>query len=373
MMYKDSMKIAAVGTRGFPHVQGGVEKHCECLYPRIAQRGVDVVVFTRHAYVDSSLKTHQGVRLISLSHPKNKFLEAFIHTYKAVWAARSIRPNILHFHAIGPAFFVPLARLLGFKVVMTHHGPDYRRKKWNKLAKLFLRLSENLGVRWANQVICVSESIAHEVRDRAGRAPVVIPNGVQLSQVSKSFGILKTYGLEKRKYILAVGRLVPEKGFHDLIQAHERVSDGWKLVIVGDADHTDAYSRELQINGRNNPDVIMTGALNGLPLQELYSHAGLFVLPSYYEGLPIVLLEALGYGLSCMASDIPANKNMKLAEARYFPVGDIEALSEKIRYFKERPLADQDVIKQREHMFREHNWDKVSEATLKVYQQVIAQ
>jgi len=366
------MKIVALGTRGFPHVQGGVEAHCENLYTRLTALGCEVIVFTRKPYIDSSLREYKGVKLIPISCPKCKFLEAFIHTYKGVSASKRVNPNILHIHAIGPALLVPLARKLGMKVVVTHHGPDYERKKWNWFAKMILRLGESRAVKYANEVIAISSVIADKVQQKYGRKVNVIPNGINLPEISKTDEALRKYGIEKNKYILAVGRIVPEKGFDCLVEAFKRLPEkAWKLVIVGDSDHPEKYSENVKKKAVGNPDIVLTGFLSGQPLQELYSHTGLFVLPSYYEGLPIVLLEAMSYGLSCIASDIPANKDMGLAQNRFFKPGDINALAEKIKVFIDVPLSETEKKAQIDLITRKFNWDNIAYQTHQVYQSVV--
>ncbi|MCF6149530.1 MAG: glycosyltransferase family 4 protein [Candidatus Kuenenia sp.] len=380
------LKITVLGTRGFPQVQGGVEAHCENLYPQLVERGCDVVVFTRKPYVNNTDTFYKGVHLIPLFCPKNKFLEAFFHTFIGILAAKKHSPDILHIHAIGPSLMVPLARLLGFKVVMTHHGPDYQRKKWGKLAKIVLKLGEKYGCKWANSIITISDTIADHIKNRYKKNVKVIPNGVILPDILQSNDCLMKYGLTKGNYILAVGRFVPEKGFHDLITAFNQLysvdftsleykeplqTNHWKLVIVGEADHEDVYSTNLKVQAKKNSDIILTGFLTGKPLQELYSNAGIFVLPSYYEGLPIVLLEALSYGLSCIASNIPANKNVKLSDDRFFEVGNITSLAKKIQAFMEKPITDKDKREQRNMIVANYDWGNIAEETLEVYKKVI--
>lgn len=180
------LKITVLGTRGFPNVQGGIEEHCRNLYPGLAKQECEVIVFTRKPYVDTTISTYEGVQLIPLPCLKNKFLESFLHTFYGVFAAKKVHPDILHIHAIGPSLFIPLARLLGMKVVMTNHGHDYQRKKWGKLAKGILKLGESLGSRWANGIICVSESIAENIRGKYNRNVTVIPNGVTLPAILKT-------------------------------------------------------------------------------------------------------------------------------------------------------------------------------------------
>ena len=368
-------KICVLGTRGFPQIQGGVEAHCENLYPHLVKKGCVVIAFTRKPYVNTPIDTYQGVKLIPLFSTKNKFLEAFLHTFIGIFYARKFSPDILHIHAVGPSLFIPLARLLGLKVIMTNHGPDYQRKKWGKLAKIILKLGESLGSKRANGIICISESIAKDVREKYKRNVTVIPNGVTIPKILHTENALRKYNLEKGKFLLAVGRFVPEKGFHDLIEAFNQLSTlnsklrttNWKLVIVGRADHEDKYSLNLKEKAGKNNNIILTGFLTGEPLQALYSHAGLFVLPSYYEGLPIVLLEAMSYGLSCIASDIPPNKSVELFGDRFFKPGDIKTLCAKIKEFIDKPLNKEEKGKQINMIAERYDWEKIAEKTMEVY------
>ena len=379
------MKIVVVGTRGFPGIQGGVEVHCEKLYPRLAKLGCEIIVFTRKHYCEqkpaiskrdrfapSGFAMPEGVNLIPLDCPKNKSFEATIHTFKGILQARKINPDILHVHSIGPSLFIPLARLLGLKVIMTNHGPEYKRKKWGFWGRLALKIGEGLGSRWANEIICISEPITGYIKKKYKRDVNTVPNGVDIPGILESTEALKKHSLVKGRYILTVGRFVPEKGFHDLIDAFNRAKSGdWKLVIVGRADHEDEYSRGLKEKAESNSNIVLTGFLHGKPLQELYSHAGLFVLPSYYEGLPIVLLEAMSYGLLCLVSDIPANRCVSLPDKNYFPAGDIGQLSEKLRKFVEKPLSAEQKDRQIKMLRQKYDWDEIARKTLEIYRKMV--
>lgn len=375
------MRVAVTGMRGFPNAIGGIETHAENLCPRLAAMGCDVIVFTRKPYVDAGLKEYRGVRLVRLPAFRNKHLETFVHTLFAVFAAKSIRPDILHIHAIGPALFVPVARLLGMKVIMTHHGADYERQKWGRLAKFVLRTGERLGCRWANRVICISDHVAASVREKYGCDPAVIPNGVEVPDEAHSTDTLERYGLKKGEYILAVGRLVPEKGFHDLVEAFRLLRTGRngsgpprslppKLVIVGNAVHDDAYSARLKNAADGTEDVVLTGFLTGKPLHEVYAHAALFVLPSYHEGLPIVLLEAMSHGLSCIASDIPANRGAGLPDERYFRAGDVQSLALRMGECMENPLPPKAGQEQARRIAEQFSWERIASETFEVYTEV---
>lgn len=366
------MRIVVLGTRGLPNVMGGIETHCEMLYPNLVEKGCEIIILTRKPHVDISLTTFKGIKLIPLPCPKSKYLETIIHTFIGILVAKRFKPDLLHIHAIGPALFIPLARLLGMKVIMTNHGPDYEREKWGKVAKWILKLGERLGSIWANKIICISKPIANNIKARYNRDPVIIPNGVIIPTSVETEDILQQFGLEKGRYILSTGRLVPEKGFHHLIEAFNAIStNNWKLVIAGKTHVEDKYSIELKEKGSKNPNIIFTGFLTGKPLQELYTHAGLFVLPSSYEGLPLSLLEAMSYGLSCLASDIPGNRNVELDEDRYFKAGDVKGLAEKIEKYIKTPFTIEERRKQILYIDHHYNWNQIAQKTLEVYKSVI--
>ncbi|MCK5617553.1 glycosyltransferase family 4 protein, partial [Candidatus Pacearchaeota archaeon] len=308
-----SVKIAVLGTRGIPDVQGGVETHCEHIYPEFVKLGNKVTVYRRLPYVkDDGITEFKGISLIDLPCPRKKSLEAIIHTFRGVMHAWHMKPDVLHIHAVGPALLTPLARLLGIRVVITHHGPDYQRAKWGKFAKLILRIGEWFGCRFANEVITISKSIAEHIFKTTGRRNItVIPNGVEIPELVETFGVGTQYGLEKGKYIFALGRFVPEKGFVDLIKAFgwlqgvgcgvkgeedvegdmsynpepiaknlEPKTLNYKLVIAGDADHENETSRQIKALALTTDNVVLTGFIRGQSLCELFSHAGLFVIPS---------------------------------------------------------------------------------------------
>jgi glycosyltransferase involved in cell wall biosynthesis len=369
------VKIFVTGTRGIPGIPGGVEKHCEELFPRIAAREHEVILARRSSYVNDGLKSWQGVKLVDCYTPRRKAFEAITHTFLALMAARKYKPEIVHIHAIGPSLLTPLARMMGYKVVITNHGPDYDRQKWGGLAKFMLRLGEKVGGLFANEVIVISNVIADIIKRRCHRESNLIYNGVPLPVKSQTDDYIKKLKLEPGCYILAVARLVPEKGLHDLLSAFVQMGSGFKpkLVIAGDADHESEYSRELKTRAAANSSVVMTGYVTGEPLNQLYSHARMFVLPSYHEGLPIVLLEAMSYGLPLLVSDIPANKEVGLPQERYFRCGDVSDLKEKMTALIERDFTSGEREKIRNQIEAKYNWDCIAGQTIAVYRKALRQ
>lgn len=369
------MKIVVVGTRGFPGVPGGVERHGEELYPRLAERGCEVTVLTRAPYLPPAgrLKEWRGVRFLHLGAVRSKHFEAALHTLRGVLLARRLRPDLLHVHAIGPALFVPLARALGLPTVMTDHGPDYRRGKWGRAAKAMLRLGESAGVRCSTRVIAVSRGIASDLAERYRRADIAyIPNGVPIPAPVPPGETLRRLGLRPGGYLLTACRFVPEKGLSTLAEAFRLLpSPEARLVIAGGAQLGDPTERALLSAARADPRIVLPGFLSGRPLAELFSHAGLFVLPSLYEGLPIALLEALSYGLPVAVSDIPPHREIPLPPFRYFPPAVPAALAEKIAECLERGITAEERASALGLLRRDFDWDAIAEKTLAVYRSAV--
>jgi glycosyltransferase involved in cell wall biosynthesis len=361
-----------LGLRGFPNVQGGVERHAEQLYPLLAQLGCRVDVIIRSPYVPRELRVWSGVTFHHIWAPRTKGLEALIHSFIGVIYAGIRRPDILHIHAVGPAIVVPLGRALGLRVVVTHHGPDYDREKWGKPARWLLRLGERWGMVCANQRIVISGVIKKLVFDKYRLDSVVIPNGVDIPEIPKTKRALERFSLAAGRYILLVSRFVPEKRHLDLIEAFATAGlQDWKLVLVGGVDRRDNYCMSVLAAAGRIPGVVITDFQSGLALQELYAHAGIFVLPSSHEGLPIALLEALSYGLSVLASNIPANLEVGLPEANYFPLGSVTVLAEALRRQAVRQSDEVQREKLRAWVGGRYCWPKLAQYTLEIYKNVL--
>lgn len=361
--------ITVIGTRGIPNVLGGVETHCQNLYPLVVeQSGKRVCVIARSPYVDYQESEYQGVALKTVFAPKKKSLEAICHSTLAAFTTLFDGSKIVHVHAIGPGLVVPLLRLMGKKVVFTHHGPDYDRQKWGKMARKVLMLGERFAVKYASEVIVISDVINNLIKEKYDRHDAhLIYNGVQPApkfDASRSAEILEQWDIKPQGYVVAVGRWVEEKGFHDLIEAYKLAKIDLPLVLVGAADHPTPYSERLTQLAAGTPNVICTGFLQGETLQTVFSQAKCFAMPSYHEGLPIALLEGMSYGLPVILSDIPANLEVGLAPEVYFPVGNVTALAEQLTY---RTNSEAQTYPQ----LSKYRWDTIAAQTCDVYNQTI--
>lgn len=374
-------KIVITGTRGIPHIMGGVEAVVEEIAPRLASLGYDVTVIRRSNYVNPAVdkecgvettpdgqKFWNGVRLLDVESPKKKSFEAIVHTWRALFAAKRMGADIVHINAIGPALVTPVARMLGQKVVFHHHGPDYDRDKWGFAAKTMLKMGEWFGCKCANHTLVISEVIKRivAVRCNCTKNVSLVYNGVPAPTLAHEPEYFKELGIEEGKYILGMCRFVPEKHLHDLVSAYVKLKNAGKiasdikLVLAGDTDFEDEYSLGLKKQARD-AGVVLTGFVQGSKKYSLLTNAMCYSLPSSHEGLPIALLEAMSYQLPVITSAIPANLEVGLDADRYHEVGDVEALAKKLEAICNRPLER---IK---YDMGKYDWDRISRQISGIY------
>jgi glycosyltransferase involved in cell wall biosynthesis len=365
------MKIGVIGTRGFPLIQGGVETHCMELYNRIAAfSNTKITVYRRSPYINSlnEKSENKNIRFVDLCVPKNMYLETFLHSLFSTFHALFQRYDIVHIHNIGPGFFIPLLKLTGTKIVFTYHSISYMHQKWNYFARKFLYLSEKISLPSSDYVIFISKIIEAEMTKKYNiEKHEHIANGVNLPGKSDKSDYIESLGLERQKYIIAIGRYLEEKGFDYLIRAFRKADlPDLKLVIVGDTDYVTAYSKKFKTFARDN-GVILTGFIKDEKLNQIFTHAKLFVMPSFSEGLPIALLEAMSYNLDVLVSDIPANLQIGLNEEDYFKVGDEDVLKNKIisKISKNIRTDYHDILAE------SFNWDIIATETYGIYKSLL--
>jgi glycosyltransferase involved in cell wall biosynthesis len=370
------MKIAVIGAKGLPAKQGGIEHHCEEIYPRIVEYGHSVHLFARSSYTgDISLHQYdfQGVQVVSLPcFDLLKGMDALLSSALGAIASSGTRYDVIHFHAIGPALFSWVPKIASTaKVIVTCHGLDWQRAKWNKASSYLLRLGERAAVRFADQIIVVSEELRSYFKETYDRETIYIPNAPSnLGESDPNFSYGSSLGLKQGRYILFLGRLVPEKCPDLLIKAFQSLqASDWKLVLVGGTSDTGEYTSQLIKMGEKSKNVIFTGELKGARLAEIIRGSGLFVLPSELEGLPLAMLEAMQEGVPVLASDIPVHKQLVGKERGIlFPVGDVKScinwLDWAIHHPQELALMAKNA---QEYVQTYYNWDDITTKTLNLY------
>ncbi len=369
------MRIAMIGQRGIPATFGGVEHHVEELGSRLADRGHHVTVYSRTNYTTERFGTYRGMRPRYLPTVDSKHLDAIVHSTVSTMDAMLAKADIVHYHAVGPGLPAVLPRYLSrAKVVLTVHGLDAERAKWSRSARSVLRTAQWMSARVPDATIVVSRDLADHFRERYGRTTTYIPNGVGEPTRRPPGQILTRFGVHGGDYILFVGRLVPEKAPDLLLRAFSSIEGETRLVIAGGSSFTDTFVRDLRAEAATDPRVILPGYVYGDLLEELYTNAAVFVLPSLLEGLPLTLLEAASYGIPVVASDIAPHVEIIGADGpgrRLVGVGDTADLARAIASVlgsQEEERAGASVF--RRAVLSSYRWDEVVDTTEAVYRAV---
>lgn len=370
------MKIAMMGHKRIPSREGGIEIVVEELSCRLADMGNSVVVYNRKGHhvsgrefeTASRLKEYKGVKLKTVFTFENGKLNAIVYSILAALRIAFCKYDVVHIHAEGPAVMCRLLKCFGKRVVVTIHGLDWQRSKWGGFATKFLKYGEKTAAKYADEIIVLSENVHKYFLETYGRETVYIPNGITRNEYKPCQEIRDKFSLEKNEYILYLGRIVPEKGIHYLIKAFKNTDTSKKLVIAGGASHTNEYMSEIKELAGDDDRIIFTDFVQGRVLEELYSNAYIYCLPSDLEGMPLSLLEAMSFGCCCLTSDIEECTEVCEDKGVYFKRGNVDDLQRKLSTL----LADSYTVStlkagSADFICGKYNWDNITNRTLKLY------
>lgn len=354
--------------------EGGVEIVVKELCTRMAKAGHKVTCYNRSGHHVSGaeydrITEYTGIRQRSVPTIEKKGLAAVSSSFFAALCSAFGRYDVVHIHAEGPAFFCWIPKMFGKRVIVTVHGIDWQREKWKSgFGSKFIRRGEKNAVKYADEIIVLSAGVQKYFEKTYGRKTRFIPNGVNHPEIQKPELITEKYGLTKDSYILFLGRLVPEKGLRYLIEAYKQTKTDKKMVIAGGSSDTDSFMKEIKELAKDDERILFTGFVQGKMLDELYSNAYIYTLPSDLEGMPLSLLEAMSYGNCCLTSDIPECTEVVGDKALIFKKSDVDDLRNCLQNACDHPEKVQELKKQAaDFICEKYNWDDVVEETMKLY------
>lgn len=374
------LRIAVIGPRGIPSTYSGIERVAESLYAELAKRDHQITVYCRPEYVSGGARQYyRGMTLQRTPTLGGRALGTLSHvassTAHALCAGRF---DVIHLHALAPGLLAPLAALRKVPTVATVQGLDWQRAKWKGLGALVLQQAERTMVRSVDEIITVSDDLETYFRARYGRPTVRIPNGTDSTPVDGPVdpALLKRFGLRPQEFILFCARLVPEKRAEDLIQAFRLTKTTFRLALVGDSSHTDAYVARLRKLAAGDARIVFMGTQPRAQLDMLFRATALFVLPSELEGMSMALLQSLEMGVPSIVSALPVHREL-LGSVRgydlFFPPGDVVALTDRLTHAITHLHAHQEVAgRVRQHIRAAYSWPAIAERTEALYHALIA-
>lgn len=349
------MKILVVGARGIPDVEGGAEKNAERLFPFVVKEGHDVSLMGLSGRLKSS--NYKGVTLVRAPGSNILNTDKILYYIYALGYFLKMRPDIVHFQGLGAAVFLFLYKALGAKTVVRYGSADYVIAKWGMIGRLGFRLSE-WQLRFADAVIAVGPALERRLLEKGIQDNVhVIPNAIDDPVLPSPPPQLPSV-----PYILAVGRVTPQKNYADLIRGFEhfqkQTNQTAKLLIVGGAER-ESYLQELMAMSPSN--VEFTGTLERSKLGHYYENATVFINSSTHEGCSNSVLEAVSYNAPVLLSDIPENRDLGLRDDQYFVPSDPAFLAAAMQRVFSGPQG------YRVPPSRFLTWDEVAQRTIGVY------
>lgn len=372
---KKHLRIAMLGHKRIPSREGGIEIVVEELSTRMVKLGHQVTCFNRKGHHVSGsqfdggqLLEYKGVKLKPVWTLDKKGLAAMTSSLSAAIKAAFGKYDVVHFHAEGPCAMLWIPKLFRKRCIATIHGIDWQRAKWGGFASKYIKFGEKVAAKYADEIIVLSEGVQKYFMDTYSRKTVFIPNGVNKPVIREPQLISEKFKLDKDSYILFLGRLVPEKGISYLIGAFKQIDTEKKLVIAGGSSDTNEFLRELKKLAMDDERIIFTGFVQGQLLEELYSNAYVYVLPSDLEGMPLSLLEAMSYGNCCVVSDIAECTEVVEDKAVVFSKSNVEQLKDKLQDLCDHPEKVK-LYKESASDFicQKYNWDDVVNRTVALY------
>ena len=362
------IRVAFIGGRGLVSKYSGIESYYEQVGLELARLGHEVTVYCRN-YFTPPMSEHNGMRVRRLPTIRSKHLETVVHTLLSTVHAMFSDCDIVHYHCLGPALFSFLPRLVGKKTVVTVQGLDWQRRKWGWIASHVLRLGEAAAVVLPTSTMVVSHTLQHYYWQQYRRQTTYIPNGA--GQVRRVTPLqMAKWDLLPDNYVLFLGRFSPEKNCHLLIDAFEHLRTDMKLVLAGGSSHSDAYVENLRRH--QSKQIRLLPWTSGADLEELLSHAALFVLPSDLEGLSLALLDAMAAGVCVLTSDIPENNEVVAGAGFTFHRGDQADLERMLDLLVRNPeLRRQSANRAQKRIQSEYAWPVIARAIEKSYYELL--
>ncbi len=366
------MRIAMMGTRGIPATYSGFETCVEELGSRLVERGHDVTVYCRKHHGQYTASTYKGMRLVRLPSIQNKYLDTITHSLLSVVHGAFQHYDIVLLFIAGnsPVSWIP--RVFGQKTVLNVDGLDWKRQKWSRWAKRYIQFAEWLATFLPNEIVTDSTVVQNYYLTRFKRASVYIGYGSEISCRPAGEWLAK-FGLQPRRYVLFVGRLVPENCAHHLVEAWRGLETDMKCVIVGDATYAEDYIAQLKSMATDSR-VVFTGYVFGEGYQELGSNAYIFVETSEVGGTHPALTQAMAMRNCVVVNDTAENlETVGTAGLWYHGPAGGDSLRKVLRELIADPDRVEDYRQRAAAWASEHySWDQVTRAYETLCKQLLA-
>ena len=361
--YGSRLKIAVIGIRGLPPNYGGLETCADEVTRRWAVQGHDILVYCRKNRYSVRPVQIDNVKLVYTSAISTKNLDTISHTLFSIFHLLLFRSQYrnVHLYNTGNSIFIPILKLFNKKVILSGDGIEWKREKWGAIAKFVHRLGEKFAVRFADTIVADNEEVGKYYQSNHNIATALIAYGTNAIQVDPAYStaLLAEHRLVARQYFLFVGRFVPEKGVHDLIEAYKQLRTDYPLVIIGDDSSGSEYRNELF---RQQSEMVrLLGFIYAKDYEQLLVNAYMYVSASRLEGTSPSLLAAMGAGVCSLVNGIEENISTAKGAAAVYKENDTMDLVRLWQDFIDDPNKVDDMAKKGQDFVAKHyQWDTIA-------------
>ncbi len=370
-MKTKKLKIGIIGIKGLPATRGA-DSVVESFIPYLKKKGHEIWVYGDEWAETLKEQVFTPVKIKSIL-VKN-IRPTILFLFSAIHAVLKGNFDVIHIHNAEAAFIIPILKTR-FPIVITSHAIAYRREKWSKFGKYLIKLMDRPFCNWSDVSTAVSKPLSEYYNSKYKANIRFIPNGIKPLEsidTKKATSLLNSLELKPKEYIIFVaGRILPSKGCHLLLEAMKISKNSTKVLVVGDLNQIPNYTHKLK---KTIPEQTVFQPLikDKETLLGLLSLSKLFVFPSTYEAMSMVLLDALALGVPIICSDIPANTHIVTEKKIIFKNEDIKSLGEKIEWALKNTGKVKKIVKKiQKEVITSYNWENISSKYLECYYEAI--
>lgn len=365
------MKIAIIGSRGYPYVYGGYETVVKELGERLTREGIEVHVYCQKNLFTTYPDKVNGIHLHYIPTINTKSLNQIVHCFLAMLHVTFTQVDVILVVnlAAGPLGWLP--KLRGKKTMISTDGLEWLRPKWKGIAARYFRFAAKLATRFYDQIIADADEMKRIYLQEFNAPSVVIAYGAP-EKKAESQALINRFGLTPQEYYLIVGRLIPDNNADLIIKGFLESASTKKLIIVGDVPYKDTFAGNLK--KLKHPNLVFLGHItNHNELLALYQHCYVYLHGHQYGGTNPAMLKAMSNDCAILALNTAFNREM-LDDGRFglFFEHCEESVSESINQLENDPLR---IAQLRTNVSKgltdKYNWDCITQAYIAVMMKLL--
>jgi glycosyltransferase involved in cell wall biosynthesis len=361
------IKIAIIGSRGYPIVYSGYETFVKEVSERLVAQNIDVRVYCQKHLFSTRPKNVNGVELIYMPTVQTKSLNQLVHSFFSMIHACCSKVDVILVVNAANGPFGLISLLAQKKTLINVDGLEWLRPKWKGLGAAYFKFAAKLATLFYNTIITDAEAMRQVYLNTFKANSTVIAYGANIRH-SKNPELISEFNLNPNEYFLIVGRLIPDNNSDLILEGFKKANSNKKLVIVGDVPYQDAYAQNMKAQASDQ--ILFLGYITDSEvLAELYHMSYAYLHGHEYGGTNPTMLKAMAYGCAILALDTVFNREMlENGQFGWFFQKTSDSVALYLQQAEHNPQAVQTLKeKARDGITQKYNWDEVTRAYVTVF------